>query len=196
MICTGRGGRASFVQANIVYSSVTVMTSLSVLSWNVQGLNGVTKRAACLNFIDKNHVDVALIQESHLTSKSVKSFSNSKYEVVASSSVDDKTKGVLIAVRRSLDLNIIDIGGDNEGRIAFVKVIMSNMKFIFVSAYAPADYDKKLYSELSNLLMNSLDYYLVIGADMNTIIDPMLDKSNPRVGSAQLSVQKHYNSAC
>ena len=89
----------------------------------------------------------------------MKSFSNSKYEVVASSSVDDKTKGVLIAVRRSLDLNIIDIGGDNEGRIAFVKVIMSNMKFIFVSAYAPADYDKKFYSELSNLLMNSLDYY-------------------------------------
>ena len=135
-------------------------------------------------------MDVALIQESHLTSKSVKSFSNSKYEVVASSSVDDKTKGVLIAVRRSLDLNIIDIGGDNEGRIAFVKVIMSNMKFIFVSAYAPADYDKKLYSELSNLLMNSLDYYLVIGADMNTIIDPMLNKSNPRVGSAQLSCSK------
>ena len=64
MICTGRGGRASFVQANIVYSSVTVMTSLSVLSWNVQGLNGVTKRAACLNFIDKNHVD-GLLFKSH-----------------------------------------------------------------------------------------------------------------------------------
>lgn len=134
-------------------------------------------------------MDVALTQESHLNSKSVKSFSNPKYEVVASSSVDDKTKGVIV-IRRSLDLNITDIGSDNEGKIAFVKVIMSNMKIIFVSAYSPADYDKKCYSELSNLLMNSSDYYLVIGADMNTITDPMLDKSNPRVGSAQLSCSK------
>lgn len=129
---------------NTLYSSVTLMTSLSVLSWNVQRLNGVSKRAACLNFIEKNYVDVALIQESHLTKKSVKSFSNSNYEVVASSSVDDKTKGVLIVIRRLLDINITDIGSDNEGRIAFVKAIMSNMKIVFVSAYALANYDKKI----------------------------------------------------
>lgn len=133
---------------------------------------------------------MTILSYLYLTNKSVKSFSNSNYKVVASSSVDDKTKGVLIVIRHSLDITITDIGSENEGRIAFVKAIMSNMKIVFVSAYALANYDKKFYSEPSNLLINLSDYYLVSGADMNTITDLKLDKSNPLAGSAQLSCSK------
>ncbi len=64
------------------------------------------------------------------------------------------------------------------------------MKIVFVSTYAPATYDRKFYSTLSDLLTNLSDYYLVIGADMNTIIDPKLDKSNPSVGSSQFACSK------
>lgn len=138
------------------------MTNLSVISWNVQGLNRMTKRTACLEYIDSKHIDIALIQESHLTKESVNSFSNAKYEVVASSSADDKTKGVLVVIRHSLNINIIDTGNDMEGRIAYIKADISNLKVVFVSAYAPANYDKTFFSILTNMLMNLSEYYLFI----------------------------------
>lgn len=47
-------------------------------------LNRITKRTACLEYIDSKNIDICLIQESQLTKHSVNSFSNSKYEVVAS----------------------------------------------------------------------------------------------------------------
>lgn len=139
------------------------------LSWNVQGLNQLTKRAGLI----------------YLTNESTKSFSNSKYEVVA-----NKTKGVTVVTGRSLNMKINDIGNDTDGRITVIKVTMSNMKIAFISAYATANYDKRFYLTLSNLLMKLSDCYLVIGADMNTIIDPKLDKSNPSEGSYQLSCSK------
>lgn len=74
---------------------------------------------------------------------SVNNLSNSKYEVAASSSADDPTRGILVVIRRSLNINITDTGNDTEGRIAFIKAVISNMKIVFVNAYAPANYDKK-----------------------------------------------------
>uniref|UniRef100_A0A3Q3G9N1 Endonuclease/exonuclease/phosphatase domain-containing protein n=1 Tax=Labrus bergylta TaxID=56723 RepID=A0A3Q3G9N1_9LABR len=133
------------------------MTSLSVLSWNVQGINRITKRTACLEYIDSKKIDIALIQESHLNKESVNNFSNSKYEEVASSSANDKTKVVLIVTRRSLDMNIIDSGNGTEGRIGFIKVVLANVRIVFVSAYALADYDKRFFKILSNIKLSEAE---------------------------------------
>ena len=55
------------------------MANLHFISWNVNGLNGQIKRTACLDFLRRQQVDVALIQESHLRTADTHRFANRHY---------------------------------------------------------------------------------------------------------------------
>lgn len=47
------------------------MVKLSVLSYNVRGLNVKVKRVKCLDLLRRKNVDVAFIQETHLRAEEV-----------------------------------------------------------------------------------------------------------------------------
>lgn len=83
------------------------MAKLHVISWNVNGLNGQIKRAACLDLLRRQRVDVAFIQESHLQTQDTQRFANKYYYVAASASLHSNTRGSLIVLKRSLSLNIM-----------------------------------------------------------------------------------------
>lgn len=53
-------------------SCTVIMSSIHVISWNVNGLNGQIKRTACLDILRRQNVDVAFIQESHLRTINVR----------------------------------------------------------------------------------------------------------------------------
>ena len=43
------------------------MPDISVLSWNVCGLNSANKRTRCLDYLLRKHIDLVFVQEAHLT---------------------------------------------------------------------------------------------------------------------------------
>uniref|UniRef100_A0A8B9GXD4 Endonuclease/exonuclease/phosphatase domain-containing protein n=1 Tax=Astyanax mexicanus TaxID=7994 RepID=A0A8B9GXD4_ASTMX len=70
------------------------MSSLHIVSWIVNGLNGQIKRTDCLDHLHRQRVDIALIQESHLRKTDTGRFSNKHYYVAAAASLDTKARGL------------------------------------------------------------------------------------------------------
>lgn len=121
------------------------MSSIHVISWNVNGLNGQIKRTACLDLLRRQRVDVAFIQESHFRTVHVRCFSNKHYCVAASASLDTKTRGSLVVLKCNLSMNIIEKFDSEDGRISYIKTIISGCKFAFISVYAPSQYDQSSF---------------------------------------------------
>lgn len=99
------------------------MAKLSLLSWNICGLNSPNKRACCFDSLHRKHVDIAFIQEAHLTTSTITKFANKYYYVAVASLADSKTKGSLKFLSRKLSLNILDSVGIMDGRVAILKTV-------------------------------------------------------------------------
>lgn len=155
------------------------MTTLQLASWNTNGLNGPVKRAACLDLLRRNHIDIAFIQESHLKASDVQRFANRHYYVAASASVDSKTRGSLIVLKRSLSITILDKFGSVDGRISYITTIIAGRKLAFMSVYAPNQVDPIFFTTLTEIMSNMHDFAIIMGADMNAVINPALDCSSP-----------------
>lgn len=165
---------------------------MHVISWNVNGLNGQIKRTACLDLLRRQHVDVAFIQESHLRTIDVRRFSNKHYHVAASASLDIKTRGSLVVLRRNLPITVLGQFGSEDGRISYIKTIISGRKFAFISVYAPSQYEPEFFPRLTEVLLHLQDFSLILGADMNCYANVILDKSTQRSTATQLQASKDF----
>ena len=167
------------------------MPDISVLSWNVCGLNSANKRTRCLDYLHRKHIDLVFVQEAHLTPSTVSKFANRYYYTAASSLGDSQSKGSLIVLRRRLSLNILGKESLMEGRVAILKTIISGCKIAFVSVYAPSTFDPMFFPNLTRELLELSEYKLVMGMDANAVIEAANDRSSRReVGS-----QKHASLA-
>ena len=161
------------------------MTNITVLSLNVNGLNGPKKRTSILDLLHRKNIDIALLQESHLKVEDVPRCNNRFYRVAASASLSSKTKGVLILVRRSFQIDILDQGNCTSGRIAHITTILDGRKIAFISAYAPSEGDPNFFSYLSDYLLPLSEYEIVLGADMNAVMCCFLDRSSQQQSHSQ-----------
>lgn len=165
---------------------------MHVISWNVNGLNGQIKRTACLDLLRRQHVDVAFIQESHLRSIDVRRFSNKHYYVAASASLDTKTRGSLVVLRRNLSITILGQFGSEDGRISYIKSVIAGRKFAFISVYAPSQYEPEFFPSLTEMLVQLQDFSLILGADMNCNVNVKLDKSAQSSTATQRQASKDF----
>uniref|UniRef100_A0A3Q1FS38 exodeoxyribonuclease III n=1 Tax=Acanthochromis polyacanthus TaxID=80966 RepID=A0A3Q1FS38_9TELE len=152
------------------------MVDLNVFSWNVRGLNSPIKRTRCLQFLHHN-VDLALIQESHLKQEDVHRFQNRRFKIIAFSCANNKSKGVVILVKRYSQLTVHLTGKDTNGRFAYAIVSISSKKILFASIYSPNDFDADFLNGISNTLLSFVDCSLFIRGDFNATVNPLLDRS-------------------
>ena len=145
------------------------------------------KRTSFLDVLRRERVDIALVSESHLLQKDVHKLQNKHYVVKTNASALNKTKGVVIVVRRNFQVTNLGVGGDSEGRITFMKTIIENKKIAFLSIYAPNSFDPDFYVRLSNIMHDLSDYRLFIGADFNAVWDHSVDRTAVVEGSDQRS---------
>ena len=138
------------------------MGDLSILVWNAGGLNSTYKRASVLSLLCRKKVDIALLQETHLLGNDSKHLANRFYQVIASSSVLIKTRGVATLTRRSLPIKVLDIMVDTAGR-----------------------FEKDFYDSLTQHMLELTENSIVVGADMNAVWDSALDRSHARASRDQ-----------
>ena len=68
-----------------------------ILRWNSGGLNSPHNRVSTLGLLQREKVDIALLQEIYLLSGDVRRLADKFYHVIAFSSCSTKTKGVAVA---------------------------------------------------------------------------------------------------
>ena len=69
-----------------------------------------------------------MLQDTHILSSDIGRFDNSKYDVVSSSHYFNRTKGVMILMRKTFNFNIDEQGNDSAGRISYIKGTLADKK--------------------------------------------------------------------
>uniref|UniRef100_A0A3P8SKD4 Endonuclease/exonuclease/phosphatase domain-containing protein n=1 Tax=Amphiprion percula TaxID=161767 RepID=A0A3P8SKD4_AMPPE len=100
-------------------------TSCSVL---INGLNSQLKRSMCLEWLKMHSIDVALIQETHFKHIDKHKLANHYYHTAAAACYNSKSCGVLVLLKRSLSLSIIDCFESDDGRITYIKTNICGKK--------------------------------------------------------------------
>jgi exonuclease III len=76
------------------------MTTLAIDSLHVKGLNSPIEH--CLDILTLNHVDIAMLLETHLLQKDSHRTEKHSYKLAVISSAPNITKGVIIMIHKKL----------------------------------------------------------------------------------------------
>ena len=174
------------------------MAKLIIFSWNVRGLNTALKISNCLDVIGRKGADIAMLQETHVLEQDIHRIENTNYSVASYSSANNKSKGVIIIIRKGLKFNILEKGGDQEGRITYVKGTFGGQKIALVNVYAPNSYEQIFYESLSNYIADLIGYQIIVGADFNAVFNHRWDRSNNTINNslsntALCNLAQHFN---
>uniref|UniRef100_A0A671QCI0 Reverse transcriptase domain-containing protein n=1 Tax=Sinocyclocheilus anshuiensis TaxID=1608454 RepID=A0A671QCI0_9TELE len=155
------------------------------MSWNVHGLNSPIKRTKYLEFLKRNNISIALIQETHLKISDILRFQSRCYTCVVHSSASNKSKGVAILFDRKLGVTIDKCEKDSEGYIfLYVAVAVHNVKICFASIYCPNIPDPNFFNLklFAKLLVKRLELSVIklINFDQSGFLKGRLASDNVR----------------
>ena len=98
------------------------MAEVKYLSYNVKGLNSITKRLKVLEEIEQYRADVVFIQESHLTlASNVKLYSPMYPTWFYGDAISKRARGVAIGFARGIGFILEARLTGPEGRFLFLK---------------------------------------------------------------------------
>lgn len=151
---------------------------LHIASCNINGLNAPIKRSMCLDWLKRHKIDVAFIQESHFKHSDKQRLSNRYYYTSAAATFNSKSRGALVVLRRSLSLTIVRSYESDDGRIAYIKTNIYGQRIAFLCIYATNHFSPEFFGTISKTLYDLQDFSVIIGADMNAVLHPLLDRSS------------------
>lgn len=158
------------------------MEDLKLASFNVNGLNLPTKRRVIFDKIRKSKAQITLLQETHSTESSAPLWEAEWGGKIIFNHGLPNSRGVAILFERGLTPKILSEKRDENGRILALDLLWGANTLTLGCLYAPTQ-DRPL---LQAQFMDSLDPILdaltsddiVLGGDLNCIMDPALDKNS------------------
>lgn len=91
-----------------------------------------------------------------------------------------KTRRTAILIQKNVHFNPEKVITDPNGRYIIVTGRLYEKQVILVSVYTPNWDDHNFVKSLFATIPNLDSHLLIMGGDMNCVIDPALDRSNPR----------------
>lgn len=124
--------------------------------------------------------DVMFLQETHLRNRDHLRLRCPWVGHTFHSMFNSKARGVTILINRRVQFTASEIKADKNGRYLVVVGTMYNVPVLLVNMYAP-NFDNPGFTDALLSSLPSLDTpLLILGGDLNCVIDPALDRSNPR----------------
>ena len=151
--------------------------TLNFLSYNVNGLNGPIKRKRILTQMKKLEVDIAFLQETHLTEKEHQKLKRDWVGSMVASSFNSKARGVAILFKKTLPIKIQNIVSDPVGRFIMVHCQIFSELWTLMNIYAPNTDDEKFVQD-TFLNLAEAHENILIGGDFNFCLDPVMDRSS------------------
>ena len=161
------------------------MNTFQIVSLNVNGIKNVQKRTAIFTWLKLNYNGVYFLQETH-------SFPNceSKWKDEWDGDVifchgNTNSRGVAILFSKGLDIKVIEKKIDIDGRFLLCKCEIAEQIYIFLNLYAPTkdNLPKQVIfcDEIFSILENYSSESIVIGGDLNTYLNPSIDKKGGQI---------------
>ena len=154
---------------------------------NCKGLRIQTKLDMLQTLIEKEHLDILFLQETHVdTLKFRKSIENKLRANIFWSFGTTHARGVGVYINKKLDFHLHKFDTDPFGRFIVIDAKIKDKEFRIINVYAPnnAAERKDFYKELYPHFVTPKNK--IFGGDLNCLKDPNIDKinGNPNNGTA------------
>ena len=134
-----------------------------------------------MTYIKNLNADVMLLQETHLLRTEHGKLSRPWIGQIFHSQFNCKTRGTAILIRKNVQFTPSNIITDPEGRYTIISGILYQKPVILASIYAPNWDDHSFFNKVLTLIPNLDSHTLILGGDLNCVIDPVLDRSSSRI---------------
>lgn len=155
------------------------MSGLKLCTWNVKGIHTPVKRRKVLNYLKKENVQIALLQETHLNDKEHLKLQHKAFSQVYFSSFTSRSRGVAILIQKNIPLKNLDCIKDTTGCFVILKGIFSGEEISILNLYNPPGHPTHLLSSVFSKIINLGTKHTIIGGDFNCHLNPVIDKSPP-----------------
>ena len=115
----------------------------SIGSLNVRGLNNRIKRLAIYNWIKQKNVDIFMLQESYCTSEVCSTWEAEWGGKCLFAYGSKHSRGTMILFKAGLNVNILSVKVDKNGRYIIAKLEIEDLTFVLVNIYAPNKINEK-----------------------------------------------------
>lgn len=113
------------------------MPPLTVLSWNVRGLNSKIKRSLVFNFLKKYNPHICLLQETHLVGGRTLALRKPWVGAYYHSTYSSYSRGVSVLIHKSLGFTLLDLHLDPDGRYIAIHAMCDRVELLIVGIYIP-----------------------------------------------------------
>lgn len=162
------------------------MTNLRLLTLNVNGLGGPSKRRAIFGFLRDSGNEFLFIQETHSTRSREKIWSSEWGGRVFFSHGTSGARGVAILLSPSSRAVVDRVTRDPEGRFIILQARIDEWPVTLINVYAPTadhpDRQIELIDELEKRLHDMESPNIILGGDFNCYMEPELDRYSRLVG--------------
>ena len=157
-----------------------VGSSVRLVSWNVRVLGGPVKRSRVFSYLKGLNTDIAFLQETHLRTCDDNRMRKSWAGQIFNSAFNSKSRGAAILINKRTQFSPAQIISDPGGRFVIVSGTLYQSSVVLVSVYAPNWGNPNFMSSLFSNIPNLDTHHLILGGDLNLVIDPKLDRSHPK----------------
>lgn len=153
------------------------MDKLTVVSYNINGINHPIKRKKIMNQLKRLNCSIALLQETHLNDIEHKKLRREWVGQVFSALCEGgKKRGVAILCHRSLGYTLENMHEDKKGCYILVVGTIRGVRISFLNIYAPNEDDPSFFKEIIALLTTHAEGFIIVGGDFNCVLNQKLDK--------------------
>ena len=159
------------------------LNGLKYFSQNCNGLGDKIKRIAVFNKLKRKSTSaIFFLQETHCTEKSQVEFqSNFESHDLYFSDGTSSTNGVITAIPKSLNINVIRQTKDENGRFLILDIEYENEIYTLANMYAPTrnfelDQISNLTLFATLLFKDTFSANYILGGDWNLYLSLLLDK--------------------
>lgn len=154
---------------------------IKIATYNVNGLGNPIKRSKIISKLKKEGIEVALLQETHLSQAEHVKLEKWKFKQFSSSCPQSSKRGVAILISNRVHFECISEKKDREGRYVLIKGYIEGILTTFINVYAPPGSEWKFYKHVFELITVEAEGVLILGGDLNIRLNSSMDSSNPHL---------------
>ena len=157
--------------------------SIKIGSLNVRGLGDKNKRREVFLWMKKKKYQIYFVQETHCTPEKEKLWEAEWESECKFSSYSSTKAGVAILFGNNFDYNIEENIADEEGRFLILKISTPSGSMLICNVYGPNSDSPEFYKKFFQELEPFSDIPVILGGDLNLVLDPEMDKKGGQSSS-------------
>ena len=147
---------------------------IKVSSANCQGLRDLTKRTDVLNYLESSGSNIICLQETHWVDKDIKCIKNIWRGDCFINGANTNSRGVAILIKPNFEYKIAKVASNKEGNLIILDMILSDISFRLINAYAPNVDSPKYFAEIETHIIETEMEHVILCGDLNLTLDPRL----------------------